>query len=261
MNGPLLIVAAVEGELAGLGADLREPRESSLCGRHFRAGWLHGVPVRLLVSGPGMANAVQATAVAAARERPGAILTLGCAGAFADAGLGVGDVALADMAVELHLGLEPADGGIVPDPLPFPVLPENDGEPGTSAGRYPCHGPWLREAAAVLGGAFAGKCGFAVGPILTVSTVTTSDARAAALFHRLRPVMEAMEGAGVAHVAAVHRIPFLELRAAANFVGRRERERWNLPLAFERCAEAVRRMLAAGAVPGLGVPATNPLTE
>jgi futalosine hydrolase len=247
VNGPLLIVAAVPEELAGLAADLRDGRESVLGGRRIMEGRLRGIPVRLLASGPGMANAVHATTVAVESKRPRGILNIGCAGAFTAAGLDVGDAALASAAVDLHLGLEAADGGLLPDPLPFPVLPGTNGEISERPGWYPCHAEWVRGAKEALSSTT--DFGFGTGPILTVSTVTTSDEQAAALFQRFRPVMEAMEGAGVAHVAAFYGIPFLELRAAANRVGRRERERWNLPLAFGRCAEAVRRILAADAVP------------
>lgn len=250
MTAPLLIVAAVDGELAGLTADFRETARGTVGGRSIRTGELHGVPVTLLVSGPGAANAIHGAAVAAERERPRGILNIGCAGAFAEAELGVGDVAVGTEAVDLHLGLEAADGGIVPEPLPFSVLPgENTAEIGPP-GRYPCDPVWHGAAMDALArewegsGVRAGR-----GPVLTVSTVTTTDRRAAALFRRLRPVMEAMEGAGAAHVAALYGIPFLEIRAAGNLVGRRDRETWNLPLAFRRCGEAVRAILRTGAVP------------
>lgn len=247
MSAPLLIVAAVAEELAGLAGDLREGRELVVGGRQIREGRLHGIPARLLVSGPGMANAVHGTTVAVESKRPRGILNIGCAGAFTAAGLDVGDVALASAAVDIHLGLEPEDGGGIPDPLPFPVLDEKIANPENRPGWYPCAPEWLRSAKAALSSTTDFRTG--AGPILTVSTVTTSDERAAALFDRFQPVMEAMEGAGVAHVAALYGIPFLELRAAANRVGRREREGWNLPLAFERCAETARIILEASAIP------------
>ncbi|MFW6241522.1 MAG: hypothetical protein ACOC98_13060, partial [Thermodesulfobacteriota bacterium] len=211
MKEPLLIVAAAPEELAGLAADLRDGRESVAGGRRIREGWLQGIRVRLLASGPGLANAVHATTVAVESKRPRGILNIGCAGAFTAAGLDVGDVALASAAVDFHLGLEPVDGGIVPDPPPFPVLPEANGEIAERAGWYPCNAEWLQDAKEALSSTTDFR--MPVGPILTVSTVTTSDERAAELFDRFQPVMEAMEGAGVAHVAALYKIPFLELRA------------------------------------------------
>lgn len=247
MSESLLIVAAVPEELAGLAADLRDGRESVVGGRRIREGRLQRIRARLMASGPGMPNAVHATTVAVESKRPRGILNIGCAGAFTAAGLNVGDVALASAAVDLHLGLEPLDGGIVGDPLPFPVLPGANGEIVERPGWYSCHAEWIQDAKEALSSVLDFRIG--VGPILTVSTVTASDERAAALFGRFQPVMEAMEGAGVAHVAALYGIPFLELRAAANRVGRREREGWNLPLAFDHCANAVRIILESSAIP------------
>ncbi len=63
--------------------------------------------------------------------------------------------------------------------------------------------------------------------------------RLKAVLHTFSAYMESMEGSGAAHTAIHYDIPFLEIRAASNFVGKRNRDEWNLPLAFERCAEAV----------------------
>ena len=73
----------------------------------------------------------------------------------------------------------------------------------------------------------------AVGPVLTVSTVTGSAARAAELTGR-HPgaVAEAMEGFGVAEAAAAHGVPVLELRTVSNAVGPRDRAAWRIGEAF-----------------------------
>ena len=55
--------------------------------------------------------------------------------------------------------------------------------------------------------------------------------------------MEGMEGAGAAYLAIHYDIPFLEIRSASNFVGKREKESWNVPLAFERGAMAVLNLI------------------
>jgi futalosine hydrolase len=46
--------------------------------------------------------------------------------------------------------------------------------------------------------------------------------------------MEAMEGAASAHVAALYHIPMVEVRSASNFVGERDKSKWDLDLAIER---------------------------
>ena len=52
-----------------------------------------------------------------------------------------------------------------------------------------------------------------------------------------------MEGAAAAHVALHYGIPFLEIRGASNLVGPRNRNAWNLPLAFENSCTCLMAVL------------------
>ena len=71
--------------------------------------------------------------------------------------------------------------------------------------------------------------GARAGTVLTVSTVTGTAARAAALRARHpRALAEAMEGFGVAEAAAAHGVAVLELRAVSNPVGPRDRAAWRI---------------------------------
>ena len=71
-------------------------------------------------------------------------------------------------------------------------------------------------------------------PVLTVSTVTGTAARAAELSVRHpRAAAEAMEGFGVAEAAAAHRVPVLEIRAISNPVGPRDRAAWRIGQALD----------------------------
>jgi futalosine hydrolase len=69
----------------------------------------------------------------------------------------------------------------------------------------------------------------AVGPILTVATVTgTATGAAAILARHPDAVAEAMEGFGVATAAAQAGVAFGELRAISNPVGSRDRDTWRI---------------------------------
>ncbi len=46
--------------------------------------------------------------------------------------------------------------------------------------------------------------------------------------------MEAMEGAAALHVATLYHVPIIEIRAASNFVGERDKDKWDFPLACDR---------------------------
>ena len=54
-----------------------------------------------------------------------------------------------------------------------------------------------------------------------------------------------MEGAALAHVAAIYEVPLLELRAVSNLVEDRDLSRWRIPEAAETAQEAVRAVVKA----------------
>ncbi|NLK51589.1 MAG: futalosine hydrolase [Syntrophomonadaceae bacterium] len=68
-----------------------------------------------------------------------------------------------------------------------------------------------------------------MGPVLTVSTVTGTAARAAELAARVPgATAEAMEGYGAALAAQDRGVPMLEIRAISNLVGPRDRSAWRI---------------------------------
>jgi futalosine hydrolase len=79
-----------------------------------------------------------------------------------------------------------------------------------------------------------------LGAILTLETVTGSDARALEL-ECLFPnaTSEGMEGAGVAHAALKHGILSLEIRGISNMVGARDRSAWRIAAALEALSKAL----------------------
>lgn len=93
-----------------------------------------------------------------------------------------------------------------------------------------------------LAQAVADACDAPLGPLLTVSTVTGSTARAAALTAR-HPgaVGEAMEGFGVAEAAVAHGLPVLEIRTVSNPVGPRDRDAWRIREALGELTEVFRK--------------------
>jgi len=248
--GPyVLIIGAVDGELSGLRSRMVDGVAEDIGRRRVVRGAIHGIPVRLMATGPGMANTVQALTAALERVPPCLILQTGCAGAFRESGLGIGDVGVASEEIDAHLGLEPPCSGDPPAVLPFSVMNVN----GVAVkNRYPLSRRWARAALTALGRASAvlssttqGAAAVKVvrGPFLTVSTITATDLGARRHYRHHRACMEAMEGAGAAHAACHYGIPLLEVRAASNIVGRRNRGAWDLDLAFRRSAWAVLAIL------------------
>ncbi|MCF2529429.1 futalosine hydrolase [Yinghuangia soli] len=206
--------------------------------------------VDVLAAGVGPAAAAAGTAVALARSPYDLVVSAGIAGGFAPVAP-VGSVVVADRVVAADLGAESDDGFVPIDDLGF----------GT--GVYDL----APELVAPAAQAVREKLGaVSVGPILTVSTVTGSAARAAELMRR-HPgaAAEAMEGFGVATAAAGAGVPFLELRSVSNPVGPRDRAAWRIGealAALGAAAAAVLPVLAALPVlPAAPVPPVSPVRK
>jgi futalosine hydrolase len=165
----------------------------------------HGVTV--LAGGVGSALAAAATSRALALDSGyDAVLSLGIGGAFPGKAE-LGALLLARRVVAADLGADSPAGFLSVDELGF-------GSASLDGGRVP-------------------GLDAVVGTILTVQTGTGTDERAAELMRRHpAAVGEAMEGYGVAAAAELAELPFAEVRAVSNLVGKRDRDAWRLDLAF-----------------------------
>lgn len=193
-------------------------RELPAAQRHrigpYAASAVAGVTV--LVSGIGPAAAAAATATALALGPFDRVLSLGICGGFRGAA-SIGDVVVATDLVAADVGAHSPDGflglaelGWAEESLPVP------------AGLVQATADRLRGAGLPV----------VTGPVLTVSAVTGTEARADELAARHGAVAEAMEGRGVADVAALHGVPVLEVRTVSNAVGRRDTAAWRFDLAL-----------------------------
>jgi futalosine hydrolase len=74
----------------------------------------------------------------------------------------------------------------------------------------------------------------------TVSTCSGTDALSSRLHERTSADVETMEGAAVAFVCRQRELPLLHVRAISNWTGDRHRGEWNLGVAADALARAVR---------------------
>ncbi|MDV9191238.1 futalosine hydrolase [Streptomyces sp. SR27] len=141
------------------------------------------------------------------------VVSAGIAGGFQPLAP-LGSVVVSSALVAADLGAETPDGYLTVEELGF----------GRSA--HPVPGVLTGRIAAALD---AGGPPYTVAPVLTVSTVTGTAARAAELAER-HPgaAAEAMEGFGVAEAAAAYGLPVVEIRAVSNAVGPRDRAAWRI---------------------------------
>ena len=243
MNSDIIVSGAVEEELSKFIDKIERPVFSSIGGRRIASGYIEGKTVRALITGPGVVNTVQSLTAAIENTRPSLIIQTGCAGAFRESGLNIGDIGIATEEIDIQLGIETKDGNLPLNELPFSIIKSGNVD---IKNHYPLDIGLVNQALEILTKVFEGKSiGLMNGPFVTVSTVTATDRRAKDIYKRFSPCMESMEGAGAAHLAIHYDIPFLEIRSASNFVGKRDKSYWDLSIAFERGAFAVLSLISS----------------
>jgi futalosine hydrolase len=74
---------------------------------------------------------------------------------------------------------------------------------------------------------------------ITVNTVHGNEESISRIRERLHPHIETMEGAAFFYVSGRFSIPSIQLRAISNYVERRNKENWDLPLALKSMKQAM----------------------
>ncbi len=180
---------------------------------------LHSDPrVDVLVAGVGPAAAAAGTAKVLAAGGYDLVVSAGIGGGFPGRAE-VGSLVVANEIVAADLGVETTEG--------FSSLDEL----GLGSTRIQVDAGLVNR---LTGAMLAAKLPVKIGPVLTVSTVTGTAARAAEMTARVPgAAAEAMEGYGVAFAANDFGVPILEIRAVSNLVGPRDRSVWRLKEALD----------------------------
>jgi len=228
MPGTIAVAAATHGELSlmlkALGGRTTETaggipvwETDTECGR-----------VIFAVTGMGKINAAASTAVIIERHAPALFITTGCAGAFPESCLAVGDLALASVEICADEGVLTSTGWLSYGDIGIPAV-ERKGK------RYFNEFP-LSLSVAEQAVRLAAALGIQLtrGKFVTVSTCSGTAKRGQELHERFGAICENMEGAAVAQVALRYGVDCLEVRGVSNLVEDRDLARWNIPLAAER---------------------------
>jgi futalosine hydrolase len=68
---------------------------------------------------------------------------------------------------------------------------------------------------------------------ITVNEITTSSDRIQKLIKKFNPMIESMEGAALHYVARESNIPFIQIRAISNYIGERDKSKWQMKNAID----------------------------
>ena len=218
---PVVVQGAMDVEVKRLAGALTNAREEHVQGWTFWHGTLDGYPVIISKTLKGLANAAAATAIAAERYHPIAIINQGTAGGH-DAGLHVYDIVVGTQAVNLgsfKTGYRTAgQGSDVVDWVPLD-LTRSDGSAGNDPNarrmrRFEADGPLLTAALSVKDRYTKGRV---VEGVIGSAEVWNSELDRIKRFHdKYGTSVEEMETASAAQIADLFRIPFLGIRVLSN---------------------------------------------
>lgn len=194
------------------------------------------LPHRFFVTGVGKVAASSAATAAVLGEQPDLLLQVGCAGAYPDRGLEICDVVVATSEVLADEGALTPDGFLDLEALHLSILEEKLYNEIPTA--FPPASLWS-DVQSGLAARFQCRSG----RLVTVSTGSGTDERAAEMSRRWEPLAESMEGAAIAVVGRKYDCPFVEIRGISNRVGARDRTAWNIDGACEHAAEVAALLL------------------
>ncbi|SEL50056.1 futalosine hydrolase [Parapedobacter koreensis] len=190
----VLIIAATEGEILPF---IQSPDEQ-------RSG------IDVLVTGVGMVATAFALGQKLVTANYDLLLNVGIAGSF-DRAIALGEVVYVYQDTLAELGAE--DGEQFMDSVALGLAKHTF--QGALIPSYPVF-QGLRQC-----------CG------ITVNTVHGHERTIDGIIQRLNPTVESMEGAAVFYAAHQAGLPAMQIRAISNYVERRNKASWQIPLAIE----------------------------
>jgi len=204
-------------------------------------GILAGQRILICVGGMGKVNAAHAATLLSTQLNSDALIIFGIGGAYPSSKAEVGDVALANEEIAGDEGVLTSDGFKDTEYMGIPLLKTSTSLIYTT---YPASETLLKRSLQTLRSYQEARTEkLHCGAFITLSTCTGTTARARELEERHHALCENMEGAAAAQVAALHGIPWLEVRGISNLVEDRALSKWNIPKAAEVAQMAVMRIL------------------
>lgn len=235
---PLALVCSVPFECERLRQALQDAAEVRIGRKPAWTGRLDGADVVLLPGGMGKSNAAHAlTALLETRPVRG-VVGFGIGGAYPGSGLSVGGLALATEAVYGDEGVQTPEGWLTTEGIGIPLWQRGESRLFNT---FALDADRVERARAALADA-----GYEVraGPFVTVSACSGTEALGRMMAERIPGALcEGMEGAALAHVAAIYQVPLLELRAVSNLVEDRDLSRWRIRDAAATAQDAMRVMV------------------
>jgi futalosine hydrolase len=209
----------------------KKVRTAKVAGKTVYRGKLSGHDVLLLNSGLGKVNAAHSATCLIENYPVKGVINIGVGGAYPGSGLKIGDVAIASKEIYGDEGVITSKGWESLKKIGIPLVLD---------GKKKYFNEFLLNNSLLIKSA---QLVTKSGPFITVSSTTGTLKRAIELEKRFDAICENMEGAAIAQVCTIYKIPMLEIRGISNKVGERDKGKWDLGLASENCQKLLVKLL------------------
>lgn len=235
------LLSSVPFESDLLRRQMKGVRTVKLAGKTVYKGKICGRDCLVMNTGVGKTNAAHSATALIENFPLSRVMNLGIGGAYPASGLVPGDIAIATMEILGDEGVLTSKGVGDLREIGIPLVQRGKKK-------------YFNEFA--LDNRMISKSTFLLewrrdltvkkGNFVTVSAATGTPGIARTLGNKFDAVCENMEGAAIAQVCTIYKVPMFELRGISNITGVRDKGRWNLKDASKNCQEAVKMILEKG---------------
>ncbi len=192
-------------------------------------GELYGKPVIFTHCGVGKVNAAHSATLMLENYNVDILVLFGTGGGYSGE---VGDIVVAESESYGEEGVLTTDGWKSVEFMGFPLLKDEREYYNT----FPMDTNLVQRAIKALKNA-----GFNIssGNFVTVSQCSGTREAGEIMKKRFKGICENMEGAAVAHICTMYRVPMIEVRGISNIIEDRDMKKWNIKKAASNCNEAV----------------------
>ena len=217
----LVFVAATKSEIAPFQSYLKDNYAMKNEFQFTKAG----LDIHLLITGIGMTMTAYALTKYIIQIHPDYVINLGIAGGFPASNLKIGAVVQVRKAIFGDLGIETAEGD-------FKTIFENN---LADLNQFPFQKGILHNthAPTFLNNVTA----------LSVNKVHGQEAAIKKIITKFNPDIETMESGAIFYTCLSENVPFMEIRSISNFVEKRDKSKWNIPLALNNLTNSTIELL------------------
>jgi futalosine hydrolase len=195
---------------------------------HYRQKGFAGKEVDILITGPGLLAATHSLTRQIGLKKPDLVMQAGIAGCF-NKKMPLGSIVAVKQEVV-------ADEGVV-EAKKFRTLFDLQ---LVKADQYPFNKGWLVNPDA---NKLIKENGFKAVNGITINQITTDPRKIKEYLSRYKVVVESMEGAALHYVCLQSAIPFLQLRGISNYIGERNKAKWNFQKPITNLNKAIITLL------------------